>query len=428
MTRGPGVSYGGRAPGPATAAADAARPSRRNGADPRHGTPPLAMATARGTQTLRESLSECVPQSQKLMAYFFASLFVRRPELRRMFPPALGAHGQRVFSTLVRYAWTADTPEALAGWLSELARDHRKFGVIESHYEPFCDVLLTAVRAFSVPAWSPETEAAWEDALVHIAAIMTEATREAADEPAWWLAEVTGHERRGPDVAVLTLRPGPPLDYLPGQHVSVQVPQWPRTWREYSVANAPSPDGLLRLHVRAIAGGLVSNVLVQQSQPGDTVLLGRARGNVTADTVGTDKVVCLAGGTGLSQVKAIAQALTGPDHGSAGTAAARRPQVQLFVGARREADLYDLADLRCLERSSANLTVVPVVSDEPDYPGLRGTLADVAGQLPAATPHVIISGPAGMVAETAARASARAPGALIRFDPPTVTGSISSPA
>jgi hypothetical protein len=31
------------------------------------------------------------------------------------------------------------------------------------------------------------------------------------------------------------------LPYRPGQHISVQVPRWPRIWREYSVANAPRP-------------------------------------------------------------------------------------------------------------------------------------------------------------------------------------------
>jgi len=42
----------------------------------------------------------------------------------------------------------------------------------------------------------------------------------------------------------------------PGQYLSVQTPHWPRLWRRYSVANAPRPDGTLRLLVRAIAGGL----------------------------------------------------------------------------------------------------------------------------------------------------------------------------
>jgi NAD(P)H-flavin reductase len=46
---------------------------------------------------------------------------------------------------------------------------------------------------------------------------------DAAEPPAWWIATVTGIERRGPDIAVLTLQPEQPLAYLPGQHISVQT-------------------------------------------------------------------------------------------------------------------------------------------------------------------------------------------------------------
>ena len=98
---------------------------------------------------------------------------------------------------------------------------------------------------------------------------MTDAAKDDATEaPAWWIATVTGIEMRGPDVAVLTLQPEQPLSYRPGQYISVRTPHWPRLWRACSIANAPRPDGLLRLHVRAVSGGLVSPILVHQMQAG----------------------------------------------------------------------------------------------------------------------------------------------------------------
>ena len=123
---------------------------------------------------------------------------------------------------------------------------------------------------------------------------------DAADSPAWWIATVTGMERRGPDIAVLTLQPEQPLTYLPGHHISVQTPHWPRLWRTYSIANAPRPDGLLRLHVRAVPGGLVSPVLVHQVKAGDPLVLGAPAGAMIADTQSPRDVLCLAGGTGLA--------------------------------------------------------------------------------------------------------------------------------
>ena len=94
---------------------------------------------------------------------------------------------------------------------------------------------------------------------------MLAAARNAARQgPAWWAAEVTGHVMAAPGTAILTLRPEEPLPYLPGQHVPVQTPRWPRLWRPYSVAWAPraagrnGATGEVALHVRAVPGGLVS--------------------------------------------------------------------------------------------------------------------------------------------------------------------------
>jgi NAD(P)H-flavin reductase/hemoglobin-like flavoprotein len=364
---------------------------------------------------LKKSLAQLEPASERLMAYAFAIFFVRHPELRAMFPLAQDAQRQRVFAALARYVWASDRPESVTGWLSELARDHGKYGVAEHHFKPFCDALLVALRAYSGGAWSPQTGAAWENALDHMAATMARATRECAADPAWWLAEVTGHEVRCPGVAVLTLRPDRPLPCAPGQHVSVQVPRWPRHWREYSAANARDPGDPLHLHVRAVPGGTVSAALVYQTQPGDTLVLGPARGGMTSGAVprhGGGTVLCFAGGTGLAPLKAIAQALC------AGRGGAPVPQVGLYFGARREADLYDLADLRRMQSRYPALTVTPVVCGEP------GALAHIAASRAAALSlspgplDVFVCGPPAMVAATTAAVSAHAPDARLHFDPP----------
>ena len=106
-----------------------------------------------------------------------------------------------------------------------------------------------AVSSVSTSTFPLLIRAAWERALSTVTAAMTAGcvaaqpgddgaagqgtgtgTGGAAREPAWWLAEVVEHDRRRPDLAVLVLRPDPPLPYLPGQHISVQVPRWPRVW------------------------------------------------------------------------------------------------------------------------------------------------------------------------------------------------------
>jgi NAD(P)H-flavin reductase len=417
-TRGAAGQFGrgGHAAGQSGQQAVNAGESPGGGTEPADRGPGCPVSAAE-SRLLKKSLAMLEPQSDKVMAYFFASFFVHNPELRPMFPLALDGSRTQVFGALTRCVWAADRPDAVTGWLTELAHDHRKYGVTEHHYRPFCDALLGALRAFSDGCWSAQTQAAWEAALHHIGATMAGAARSFAAEPAWWVAEVTGHDLRRPDLAVLTLRPDQPLPYRPGQHVSVQVPRWPRVWREYSIANAPDPDGLLRLHVRAIPGGAVSTALVHQTRTGDAVILGRARGDMTAGAVTSQRVACLAGGTGLAPVKAIAEALTGPG---------RRPpaQVQVFVGARTEAGLYDLADLAGLARARPSLTIIPVVAHEPGFAGLTGALAEVAAaHLGPRTGDIVISGPAGLVARAAAIVPSHAPGARVHFDPlPGVAG------
>ena len=393
------------------------------------GTGPDRVASA-DARLLKKSLALLEPQSEQVMAHFFATLFVRNPELRTMFPLTLDESRKRVFDALTRCAWSYDQPESLARWLGRLGRDHRKFGVTEEHYRLFCDALLAALPAFCAGSWSAQVQAAWERALAAIAAAMTAggtggrpadgtairgatatATGAAAAEPAWWLAEVAEHELRRPGLAVLALRPDQPLRYLAGQHVSVQVPRWPRVWREYSIANAPAPDGLLRLHVRAVPGGGVSTALVHQTRPGDTVILGRARGGMTADAIRSARVVCIAGGTGLAPVKAIAEALTSPARPHP------QPVIRLFVGARTRADLYDLPDLRRLASTRPPLTVFPVVSDEPGAGGLAGAVAEAAAaHLPPGTGDIVISGPPGMMARAASLLTAAAPAARLHAD------------
>ena len=210
------------------------------------------------------------------MTYFYGQLFAMDTEVRAMFPAAMDLQRAHFFRALTQIASGDDE----SAYLAELGRAHRKFGVREQHYGLFCRALAATLRRYAMPEDDEAFLAAFDDAVT----IMTEAARrDAEDSPAWWIATVTGAEHRAPDIAVLTLQPEQPLSYLPGQHVSVQTPHWPRMWRRYSVANAPRPDGSLRLHVRAVTGGLVSPALVHQVRPGDPLILGAAGGTMSAD-------------------------------------------------------------------------------------------------------------------------------------------------
>jgi NAD(P)H-flavin reductase/hemoglobin-like flavoprotein len=355
------------------------------------------------------------------MNYFYSRLFVQHPEIRALFPLALDEHAQLVFSALARLVWSMDSPAALDCQLAQLGQDHRKYGVKEAHCKPFFDALLATVRHFTGHYWTPEAQVAWEAALGHASAVMVAAAVSgAATQPPWWIGEVVRHDRRTHSLAVLTIRASEPLRYLPGQYLAVQVARWPRVWRNFSVANAPRANGLMDLHVRAVPGGLVSNALVHHTRVGDTMLLGHARGSMTLHMQShrgqfpEDDLLCIAGGTGLAPIKAIIEDVINTCKDSSG-----RPRISLFVGARRQEDLYDMPDLLALQSAYQLLTVVPVVSDEPGFSGLSGRLPDVVrSHANCSGAEIFVSGPAAMVRATEQVLARRASAERIHYDPP----------
>jgi ferredoxin-NADP reductase/hemoglobin-like flavoprotein len=331
------------------------------------------------------------------MTYFYGLLFVAEPEIGSMFPAAMDSQRHRFYRTLYRIVVTRD--ERLDEYLAELGRAHRKFGVRKEHYAAFRTALLAAAARFTPPgpdAGDAAAGTAWLDEFDRAAELMAAAADDdAARTPAWWTAEVTAHEQRTAQVAVLTVRPGEPFPYLPGQHLSVQSPRWPRLWRRYSIANAPRDDGSLTLHVRAVDGGLVSNTLVHHLEPGDILLLGQAEGRMTADTESSRPVLCLAGGTGLAPVKAIVEALAAAEPGGGRS-------IALYHGARTEAGLYDLPALRKLKADYPWLEVHTATSEEQAKGFAHGTIPVLGAKAAWDDSDVYISGPDAMIVKTAA--------------------------
>lgn len=359
------------------------------------------------------------------MEYLYAWLFTAYPDLRGLFPHAMTQTRAAVFARFASLMAGLDDQQRTEQALARLAVDHRKFGVKEKHYQPFFDALFVTAQHATGSAWTGEMAAAMRSALDWFASVMrAAAAADAAVQPAWWTGEVVQHDRRTDTVAVLTIRPDRPLSYVPGQYVGVQAPRWPRIWRSYSVANAPRANGLIDIHVRAVPGGMVSTALVSHCAAGDIVLLGAARGEMRVPDDPSRDLVCVAGGTGLAPVKALAEAVVG----AAGQG--RRRAITLYVGVRRSRDLYDLRDLETLRLAYPSLTVITVVEEEPDIwsaaPGDRpGASVPRVGRLPEVVRahesfrdcDVYIAGPAGLISATVAELSRRVPCDRLHHDP-----------
>lgn len=306
--------------------------------------------------------------------YFYSYLFLRYPETRQMFPPGMARQRDRLVGALVRIVTQVDRLDALVPYLEDLGRDHRKFDVLAAHYPAVGEALSATLRHFSGAAWTPELAGHWSAAYGLVAATMSGAAEKvAADEPAWWDAEVLEVDRRTFDIAVLRVRTDQPVPYLAGQSVSVEpTDRRPREWRFYTPANAPG-DVEIELHARLLPGGPVSTALVRAVDKGDALRLGPPFGRMTLYPASDRPIVLIAGSTGLAPMKAIIDQLTAQER-----AGARPRPVELFFGARSRREDYDAADLSALAQRHRWLTVTTAISDDIRWAGPRGLVGEVA--------------------------------------------------
>jgi NAD(P)H-flavin reductase len=343
---------------------------------------------------MRANFAKAAATGDEAPLYFYSHLFLSHPETRQMFPVSMAHQRDRLFSALGDVVARVDDLDALVPILQQLGRDHRKFGTLAAHYPAVGASLLATLEHFD-DEWTPELAKDWTEAYTLVAEVMIAAADEAAEEPAWWDADVVGHDRRTIDVAVLQVRPRARYDYLPGQSISLETELRPRLWRYYSPANAPRPDGLMELHVKARDGGPVSSALVRRVGVGDVLRLGPPMGHLALNPDSDRDLLLVAGGMGLAPLKAMIDQVA--RHGPA-----RR--VDLFVGFRTEDSIYDRADLQKLTQEHPWLTVTYAVSEDKISSLEHGDVGDVVLRHgPWNSREVFVAGPAVMVEDTVSR-------------------------
>lgn len=360
------------------------------------------------SRLLKESWTLVEEQQDKVAGYFYSRIFLSHPQVRDLFPVQMDVQRARLLGAIVTAVQTLDDPERFDEYLRSLGRDHRKFYVEPEHYDVVGKALMESLRTFAGESWSIEYDQAWRDAYDVIARKMISGA-DADTNPPFWHAEVQRHERRSRDIAVFTVKPLTPVEYKAGQYMSMECKYQPRLWRVYSVANAPSKEGLLEFHVRALGAGWVSSALVRRLKPGDMIRIAAPMGSMTLDRRSTKDVVCIAGGTGLAPVKALVQELTRYN---------RTRWVHVFFGAKDRDDLYDLAELNRLVARYPWLSVVAACSEDKGFQGEQGNIAEVVARYgPWADHDFFVSGSPAMVRSTLrVLAEMQVPSVRIKYD------------
>lgn len=186
-----------------------------------------------------------------------------------------------------------------------------------------------------------------------------------------------------------------------GQHVSVGVTVGGRRLvRSYSPTLLA--DGCLAITVKAIEGGVVSNYLAHEAQPGEVITLEPAFGEMTV-TSASEPLLLLAAGSGITPMRALLRDL----------AARGMPvNVDLYYWARTRAELCFSEELEALAAAHPRLHVHVLVTREGDTPALRIDRVSFEGVSSLDQRRVLACGPGAFV--EAARA--RLAGSVARFE------------
>lgn len=182
-------------------------------------------------------------------------------------------------------------------------------------------------------------------------------------------AEVALVEDVAPGIRRLVLDLDRPMQFNPGQYVSLDVPGT-AVRRSYSIATPPSGISRIELDVKRTAGGLASDGWIFGGLvAGAEVSLTGPYGRFFFREGRSESVLMIAGGTGLAPLKAMVRHVlaTGLPH-----------QLTLYHGARVPEELYDRAALEALAAQvPEQFRYVPVAA-EGSVPGLRKGLVTEA--------------------------------------------------
>jgi len=164
------------------------------------------------------------------------------------------------------------------------------------------------------------------------------------------------------DIRRLRIRLAKPLEFSPGQYVTVQFT--PEHIRPYSMAGL-AEDGEMELHIRRVPGGRVTEHVFEQLAEGAALRISGPLGTAYLRRKHTGPMLCVGGGTGLAPVLSIVRGAlqAGMDN-----------PIHLYFGVRSEADLYDIERLRALAEAHPQIRLHIVVAIGTDMPGLRSGL------------------------------------------------------
>ena len=236
-------------------------------------------------------------------------------------------------------------------------------------------------------------------------------------------ATVVAQDALTHDIQRLRLQLDAPLHFKPGQFARISVDSLPGVWRSYSFASAPDIQGVVEFFVRRVPGGTFTEHVHNHSLVGQKAHVQGPLGQFWL-RVSDAPVLFIAGGSGLAPVMAMLRGMQ---------AQQLARSVTVLFGARTQADLYLMDDLRAMAASWAGqFRLVPVLSEASDdagWQGARGLVTEHLSQVLEPGLHAYLCGPPPMIDAASAQLQlAGLPKADIHADRFTTLHDVAAPA
>ncbi len=166
-------------------------------------------------------------------------------------------------------------------------------------------------------------------------------------------ATVVSIEDLSPSIKEIRVALDRPMTFQAGQYVNLNLPGVEGS-RAFSIANPPSDDRHIELHVRLVPGGAGTTWLHQSLKPGDELELSGPYGQFFVRKSDAKDVIFIAGGSGLSSPQSMIVDLL--EQGDT-------RQIYLFQGARNLSELYNRERLEALTQQHANFHYIPALNE-----------------------------------------------------------------
>lgn len=150
-------------------------------------------------------------------------------------------------------------------------------------------------------------------------------------------------------------------EFSAGQYLQVIMSEEDK--RPFSIANPPYENDFLELHIGASEHNPYAMQVIERMQAKGVIKVEIPCGNAVIQDDAENSIL-IAGGTGYSYTRSLLLQKLHADKGA---------KVSLYWGAKKPADLYELAFLQGLEKTHADFKFVPVLeSPEANWKGRTG--------------------------------------------------------